>query len=101
VREASSFQYCWDWLDSPGRPSLRLSTCSRFLAAAATVFCLRLRPFFEFISARVGCESLQGEAGDILELPDQKAQDFFVLITLNRLFPEHARMVFGEMPVRT
>jgi hypothetical protein len=38
---------------------------------------------------------------NILELPDQKARYFLVLIALKRLFPKHAHKVFGEMSVRT
>jgi hypothetical protein len=45
-------------------------------------------------------EFLQVEAGIVLELPDKKARGFLVPIALNRLFPEHARKVFGEMSVR-
>jgi hypothetical protein len=37
----------------------------------------------------------------ILELLDQKARGFLVPIALKRLFTEHARKLFGEMPVRT
>jgi hypothetical protein len=37
----------------------------------------------------------------VLELSVQKAQGFPVLIALKRLFLEHARKVFGEIPVRT
>jgi hypothetical protein len=47
------------------------------------------------------CELLQGEADIILELLDQKAQGFLVLIALKWLFFEHARKLFGEMSVRT
>jgi hypothetical protein len=47
------------------------------------------------------CGLLQGEAGVVLELPDQKARVFLVLIALTRRFPEHARKLFDEMPVRT
>jgi hypothetical protein len=46
------------------------------------------------------CELLQGEAGVVLELPDQKAQGFLVLIALKRLFSEHAHKIFGEMLVK-
>jgi hypothetical protein len=49
----------------------------------------------------VVCESLQEQAGVILELPDQKARGFLVLIAFKRLFSEHAHKMFGEMPVRT
>jgi hypothetical protein len=38
--------------------------------------------------------------GLTLELPDRKAQCFLASIVLKQLFPEHARKVFGEMPVR-
>jgi hypothetical protein len=37
----------------------------------------------------------------ILDLSDQKAQDFLVLIVLKWLFPEHVHKVFSEMPVST
>jgi hypothetical protein len=47
------------------------------------------------------CGLLQGEAGIVLESPDQKTRGFLVLIALKQLFPEHADNVFGEMPVRT
>jgi hypothetical protein len=43
---------------------------------------------------------LQDVPGIILELPDQKARGFLVLIALKWLFLEHARKVFDEMPVR-
>jgi hypothetical protein len=46
------------------------------------------------------CELLQGEAGVVLELPDQKAQGFLVLIAFKRLFSEHAHKIFGEMLVK-
>jgi hypothetical protein len=39
--------------------------------------------------------------GVIFELSDQKAQDFLVSIALNRLLPEHACEMFGEILVRT
>jgi hypothetical protein len=42
---------------------------------------------------------LQGQAGVILKLPDQKAQGFLVSIALKRLFPEYAHKLFGEMTV--
>jgi hypothetical protein len=41
-----------------------------------------------------------GEAGVTLEMPGQKDRGFLASIVLKRLFPEHARKVFGEMPVR-
>jgi hypothetical protein len=37
----------------------------------------------------------------VLELLDQKAQDFLVPIALKWLFPEHVCKVFGEMRMRT
>jgi hypothetical protein len=37
----------------------------------------------------------------ILELPEQKAQGFLVLIALKWLFSEHVCKVFSEMPMRT
>jgi hypothetical protein len=46
------------------------------------------------------CESLQEEAGIILESPDQKTRGFVVQIALSRLFTEHVHQVFGEMTVR-
>jgi hypothetical protein len=42
---------------------------------------------------------LRGEVGVILDLSDQKARDFLVLIALKRLLPEHVRKVLGEMTV--
>jgi hypothetical protein len=39
--------------------------------------------------------------GHVLELPDQKARDFLVLIVFKRLFLKHAHKVFDEMLVRT
>jgi hypothetical protein len=44
---------------------------------------------------------LKGEAAIVLKLLDQKTQVFLVSIALTRWFPEHARKVFGEMPVMT
>jgi hypothetical protein len=41
------------------------------------------------------------EVGHLLELPDQKARVFLVLIALTRWFSEHTRKVFDEMPVMT
>jgi hypothetical protein len=38
--------------------------------------------------------------GYALELPDQKAQGFLVLIVLKQLFLEHIRKVFCEISVR-
>jgi hypothetical protein len=46
------------------------------------------------------CGLLQGESGVVLELPDQKAQVFLVLIALTGRFSKHARKVFDEMPMR-
>jgi hypothetical protein len=43
---------------------------------------------------------LVGEAGIVLELPDQKAQVFSVLIVFTRWFAKYGRKVFDEMPVR-
>jgi hypothetical protein len=42
---------------------------------------------------------LQREIGVVLELPVQKAQYFIVLIALTRLFLEHVRKLFSEIPV--
>jgi hypothetical protein len=42
---------------------------------------------------------MQGEAGVILELPDRKARDFIVQISLSRCFSEYTHQVFGEMSV--
>jgi hypothetical protein len=53
------------------------------------------------ISARVACGLFQGESRSCLELSDQNARGFLILIALKRLLPEHARKVFGEIPVRT
>jgi hypothetical protein len=44
---------------------------------------------------------LQGGSRCCLELPDQKARGFLVSIAFKQLFPEHARKLFGEIPVRT
>jgi hypothetical protein len=44
---------------------------------------------------------LAGEVGVIFELSDQKAQCFLVLIVFKWLLSEHARMLLGEMSVRT
>jgi hypothetical protein len=38
--------------------------------------------------------------GCVLELPDQKARVFLVLIAFTRWFSEYARKVFDEMRVR-
>jgi hypothetical protein len=43
---------------------------------------------------------LVGEAGIVLQLSDQKAQVFLVLIAFTRWFPEYFYEVFDEMPVR-
>jgi hypothetical protein len=51
------------------------------------------------ILSSIVCESLQGEAGIILESPDQKTR-FVVQIALPRLFTEHVHQVFAEMTVR-
>jgi hypothetical protein len=42
-----------------------------------------------------------GRSRFFLELSDQKAQDFLVLIALKCLFLKHTRKVFSEMTVRT
>jgi hypothetical protein len=47
------------------------------------------------------CEYLQVKVGCVLELPDQKAREFLVLIAFKLLFPEHARKVFDKMSVMT
>jgi hypothetical protein len=39
--------------------------------------------------------------GVVVELPNQKAQVFLVLIVLTRWFSEHIHKVFGEISVRT
>jgi hypothetical protein len=44
---------------------------------------------------------LQVEASYVLDLPDQKAQVFYVLIALTWWFPEHVCKVFGKIPVMT
>jgi hypothetical protein len=49
----------------------------------------------------IECVMLQVKPGCILELPDQKARGFLVLIALERLFLKHAHKVFGEIPMRT
>jgi hypothetical protein len=46
-------------------------------------------------------ECLHVIAGVVLELLDQKARGFLVLIALKRLFSEHDCKLFGEMSVRT
>jgi hypothetical protein len=43
---------------------------------------------------------LQGETGVDLELSDQKARCFLVLMVLKWLFLKHDHKVFGEMTVR-
>jgi hypothetical protein len=47
------------------------------------------------------CGLLYGEAGIVLELPDQKARGFLVSRAFKRLLPEHVYKVFGEIPVTT
>jgi hypothetical protein len=42
-----------------------------------------------------------GGAGVILELLNQKARFFTILIVFSRWFLEHARKVFGEISERT
>jgi hypothetical protein len=44
---------------------------------------------------------LAGEGGIVLEVPDQKARDFSVLIMLNWLFSEHVYKMLGKIFVRT
>jgi hypothetical protein len=44
---------------------------------------------------------LAGEGGIVLEVPDQNAQDFSVLIMLNWLFPEHVYKMLSKISVRT
>jgi hypothetical protein len=44
---------------------------------------------------------LQDKAGVILDLPDQKARCFLVLIVFKWLLLEHTRKVFGEMTKMT
>jgi hypothetical protein len=51
--------------------------------------------------AKLILQLLQGEAGVVLELPDQKARGFLDLIFLSGWFAERARKIFGEMPKRT
>jgi hypothetical protein len=77
--------------------SLRLSlNSSGFICCVLLLNNFRWRYF-----ACVACGLLQGEAGIIVELPDQKARGFLVQIALTQWFLEHAHKVFGEMPVRT
>jgi hypothetical protein len=66
------------------------------------LWCLLFIQAFEFVclSLSIGGESLQEEAGVILQLPDRKAQGFLVLISFKRLFSEYVHQLFGEMPVR-
>jgi hypothetical protein len=49
----------------------------------------------------VVCGLLQDLILVTLTLPDQKARDFLISIVLKLLFSEHARKVFGEIPVIT
>jgi hypothetical protein len=56
--------------------------------------------FIDFVFL-IDCGLLQVKPGCILELPDQKARGFLVLIALERLFLKHAHKVFGEIPMRT
>jgi hypothetical protein len=49
---------------------------------------------------RVVIQLLVGRSRSILELSDQKAQGFLVLIALKRMLFERAHHVFGEMAVR-
>jgi hypothetical protein len=46
-------------------------------------------------------KSLQVIAGVVLELSDQKTQDFIILIFLKRLFFKYACKLFSEMTMRT
>jgi hypothetical protein len=64
-------------------------------SAAAVFFCERK------LSYQFWFGLLQEEAGCVLELPNKKARGFLVPIAFKRLFTEHVRKVFGEMPVRT
>jgi hypothetical protein len=56
--------------------------------------------FIDFVFP-IDCGLLQVKPGCVLELPDQKARGFLVLIALKRLFLEHGHKLFGEMSVRT
>jgi hypothetical protein len=61
-------------------------------------------PFLHFhvqIDFLGGCSCWSECTGIILELLDQKARIFLVLIILTRWFLEHARKVFDEMPMKT
>jgi hypothetical protein len=59
---------------------------------------LLLRVFFLWILVWIFARA---RPGSILELPDQKALVFLVLIALIWWFSENIRKVFGDIPVRT
>jgi hypothetical protein len=56
---------------------------------------------FDFRSWCVGGIFAGIHTGHTLELPDQKAQGFWVQIAFTRRFLKHVHEVFGEMTVRT
>jgi hypothetical protein len=82
-----------------------------FLHAIATAQVLRLccerisdcssvASDFDVNLSCVGCGSLQGDAGIVLESPDQNIRGFVVKIALPWWFLERAHQVFGEMSMR-
>jgi hypothetical protein len=91
----SCFRYSALSLRGLAASATRLGLCLQCIDFLCGGYC-----FIDFIFL-IDCGLLQVKPGCVLELPDQKARGFLVLIALNRLFLEHAHKVFGEMPVRT
>jgi hypothetical protein len=98
---------CFDQCIKSSTPGLvfPLLPLSQFSSVVVLQFTRRCRPesapsqFFDLCLFCVWIVA-RTRSGLTLELLDQKSRGFLASIVLKRLFPEYARKVFGEMPVR-
>jgi hypothetical protein len=78
-----------------------LGPCARAIFSACLFRPVLSLPCSGVAQAKLIPRLLQGEAGVVLELLDQKARGLLVLIILSGWFFERARKLFDEMPKRT
>jgi hypothetical protein len=93
----------WFFLFSPcSWASAPAGSCSAFCFATVSCFACEIGSCVEawYLLLHVWFLILIGEAGIILQLPDQKVWVLLVLITFTRWFPKYVRKVFDEIPVR-
>jgi hypothetical protein len=96
--EPALIQYPAAWLLLPATVRSPVSSISPLLCCHSKHFDFGYR---SSISLVLCFGLLQLRTGIVLELPNQKAQVFLVLIAFTRWFSEHARKVFSEMTMRT